>query len=610
MAYGRHLVDQLVGTNRTVLTNELVDELRGVAIANNTEIDNVAFAPVNAVLSGEEYLIIDENVYLVASGATGEVNSTGTDVNGVRTVSTVSNGNFIAKKINDKRTIDSVDLLKLSKINGYDGQALHVGGYSLVSASGFNLVRVTSEDDENYAGTDWNDNGLVNDKLLAFDSDGHAFQLKGLSLKLSWLGAQDDSDVGQAFFMATTYLKSLALNSLLDIDVTGCTSTVQPPVLNSGYDHCVALTSSRSVNNKYHITFTTGDTPIKYSGGSGSLSGKAMDNVYIKSTDSQALEVKGTCGLIFDGCKFRSDVKNPLDLSNDIGAGTFTEFVEFKSCRFQGVGFTRFIRGAGNDSFHGVNFDDGCVVNLLTASEWIFQFGDGANAEVGRIIWYNGECSATFFYSGTNELELISDGTLTTYSNFVTLSGQIRTEFGANWVATLSDYIAITLTQAPMELTVHFSFYKCWISNRVAYKNNGAVVRLESWTERRLQKESTDNFDSFYLGLGNPYFPMEVDIEFFATNYQVGYTLALAGRPSASISPTLAVVRTWRSFNTAGYGSVTFTLDTSNDDVYVTPDNSWASAEVRVKMTLRNVRTQSDFIQVAGEDASVTEYTA
>lgn len=43
MAYGRHLVDQLVGTNRTILTDEAVDDLRAEAIANNTSVDNVAF---------------------------------------------------------------------------------------------------------------------------------------------------------------------------------------------------------------------------------------------------------------------------------------------------------------------------------------------------------------------------------------------------------------------------------------------------------------------------------------------------------------------------------------------------------------------------------------
>ena len=97
MAYGRHLVDQLVGTNRTVLTDELVDELRGVAIANNTTVDNVAFLFDGAVLTGQEYLRVasEEKTYITES-------ETGERLKLSGTVSSIDIENNII-------TVDSVD---------------------------------------------------------------------------------------------------------------------------------------------------------------------------------------------------------------------------------------------------------------------------------------------------------------------------------------------------------------------------------------------------------------------------------------------------------------------------------------------------------------------
>lgn len=73
-------------------------QLRSIAAANNTSASNVAFLYDGTVLTGQEYLRVasEEKTYFVDSGVTGTVSDSGTDVNGIRTISTVSNGDFVA----------------------------------------------------------------------------------------------------------------------------------------------------------------------------------------------------------------------------------------------------------------------------------------------------------------------------------------------------------------------------------------------------------------------------------------------------------------------------------------------------------------------------------
>lgn len=89
----------VIGGSTVHLTSVTISELKSVAIANNTSVDNVAFLFDEAVLSGQEYLRVagEEKTYFVADGITGTVSNVGSDANGIRTISTVSNGNFVAR---------------------------------------------------------------------------------------------------------------------------------------------------------------------------------------------------------------------------------------------------------------------------------------------------------------------------------------------------------------------------------------------------------------------------------------------------------------------------------------------------------------------------------
>lgn len=616
-------VDSVTGRNDAISAaiaglNGNVTLLQSVAIANNTTLDDVAYLTSTGTYAGQHYLVVVSNseyiVYYCYDGITDTLTSYTDNSDGTITA-TGASGTYTLRLHSPTKVVDTVALLKTMTTTSYDGMVVHVGGYSGTTGQGFDLRRDADEDSSTYAGTDWNDNGLINDKLLAFDVRGHAFSLTGTFLKLTWLGAEDGSDVGNAFYYATTYLKSLAVDTILDIDIYNCTSTVQPPVLNSGYDYHVHLISSKIVNNYRNIIFTSGDAPLKYSGGSGAVAGVYAENIKIQSTDSQVVEIKGTCGCIFRGCEFRTSAANVVDFTNDTASGTFTEFCRFESCRLYGVGIARFIRGDGNDSFHGNMFDSGCVFNLTSDAEWIFQFGDGTNAETGRIIWYNGRCEASMFYSGSNVIEFIHDGTNGTSANWASVRGTMSMEgSSAGWIGTVdTDYLSIYLEHEPCELTPSFAPYNVTFFNYFAINSGGGRVVRGGWKYLHRVKAADDAYDSFYLGVYNvSYTPVQIEVELFAANYRQRTLLRYTGRAGEYEAGVLSTLDNHNCYNSAAYGVPTYALNTDNNDIYVTYSNSsWSAVAVSIYIKITGIASGNLHpIYGVGESTDVTEYTA
>lgn len=510
------------------------------------------------------------------------------------------------------RAFNTIAEIKLYGVGGSDGDTVEYAYYETLftSKSRTTLFRDTTEDDVTYASTDWNDNGLINDKLICFGPNGEAWVINSVNLALSQLGAVDGAALGSMPANAVAYLYSLGVKTSLDIDIVGCTSDTAIPVLNSSYLWSVRLYSTRTTGTQRHIDFTAGEIPLKYYGGSGGDIGESMTGVKFGTTDAYpVLELKGICGAIHTNCTFASpEGTRPIVFTNDIGTGTFTEYNVFQNCIFIGSGVANFIRGSGNDSFRGNSFVGG-IAALEADTTMIFEIGDSTASETGNILWYEGELSLSFSSSSSNEIALFQNtGGYTSNGHIISLGGQMKGEMQNYWHGSIGKTLAdgrvpVYLAQSPIDLLDSFSFYNTVICGKMGWTTAGAPVLHEAWSKRYIVKEA-GTINSFYLNTPTGIFPSEMIIRFVANNYVYGYTLLIRNNNNSGNTYSIA---NWQADNTAGYGAVTFTYDATEGDFYVTPTASWAAVEVEVQILYKINASQARWSAYA---ETAVEYTS
>lgn len=120
-------------------------------------------------------------------------------------------------------------------------------------------------------------------------------------------------------------------------------------------------------------------TCLRVVGGSGTAT---LSNIYgigfVGNATSTAIEVRGQDGYDIDSCNFGTNARGVL-LSNDVAAGTFTEFVKIKRCQINKscIVPVELFRGAGNDSFHGCGITDDTVIVTNTPNAELVKIGTG-----------------------------------------------------------------------------------------------------------------------------------------------------------------------------------------------------------------------------------------
>lgn len=120
-------------------------------------------------------------------------------------------------------------------------------------------------------------------------------------------------------------------------------------------------------------------TCLRIIGGSGASTLSEISGIdFVGNSTSTAIEVRGQNGYDMTRCRFGTNARGVL-LSNDVAAGTFTEFVKVRQSSFTTSCIVplELFRGAGNDSFHGCGITDDTVIVTNTPNVELFKIGTG-----------------------------------------------------------------------------------------------------------------------------------------------------------------------------------------------------------------------------------------
>lgn len=89
--------------------------------------------------------------------------------------------------------------VKLNATGDVNNQKISIDHYSVTFACRLSLYRDTSSDDVLLAGTDWNDNGSINNNLICFGPNGEAWVIRGKNVFAPRLGMTNEIGLTAAF---------------------------------------------------------------------------------------------------------------------------------------------------------------------------------------------------------------------------------------------------------------------------------------------------------------------------------------------------------------------------------------------------------------------------
>jgi len=297
-----------------------------------------------------------------------------------------------------------------------------------------------------------------------------------------------------------------------------------------------------------------GASCLYYEGGSGTLSGAVVEGVhFLGHSTSTAVEFAGKCGMKLRRCKFTTNAIGVL-FHNKL-ASSFTEYDEIDNCEFTSACVLKaeYRRTSGNDSFHGSGFTNRCLLNHSGNADIITITHAAAycyNCPLDAQVWLLGASTANLINStasGTSQAHFF--GTLTIETNN---SAQL----------TLGATNTIYFSGEVMGLSLNKVLSGTLLRTAPFGRDSASGVRLYDGVRKRSNQAMTTGANTILSPIASSGRLMSV--QFTATNYDYRYLLAVTHHGDGTTG-TVVTVATLRTFNTAGYGAPTFTVDTSGN---------------------------------------------
>ena len=168
----------------------------GYDVYPDTRTETASIAPpTNEVPAGTTALrdAINNAIYTMAPVATGTITavdySTGT--------ATIGGTGVVLTKYRSVPFSNIADV-KTNGTGGTDGEKINVLEYSSAFGCKLSLHREVAEDNAGLAGTDWNDNGAIGNKLICFGPNGEAWCIHGKNAFCPRLGITDEVGLSAA----------------------------------------------------------------------------------------------------------------------------------------------------------------------------------------------------------------------------------------------------------------------------------------------------------------------------------------------------------------------------------------------------------------------------
>lgn len=202
----------------------------------------------------------------------------------------------------------------------------------------------------------------------------------------------------------------------------------------------VALVGENWMNTNIHFRAPSPNAVcIAIRGGSGSSSGRYVEGLTIQPTTATrytgiGIQLAGACFTRNSSLWVRQFGTN-IHLVNDVGAGVFTEFNEFRACRVhRGIVNILMEVNGGDNSFHGNDF-----INVQNQVKTTVNGGDG-NLTPGVGFEMRGTTAPAYWYNGFTQMHMFggagSVGIKLTNANTDNISGQFTGEGPLSLVST------------------------------------------------------------------------------------------------------------------------------------------------------------------------------
>lgn len=397
--------------------------------------------------------------------------------------------------------------------------------------------------------------GAISDDGGVFISGAKSWkrQYKG-SVDVRWWGAKFDSvtDDTASVQACINYAQPLQLGIELPAGISKITSTLTAPTAALG------LNMSGQGYRKTQFNYSaigSGLQALIIRGGSGTLCGADINGVgFIGNANSIAVEIRGTCGQFLTNCEF--GVNNIGVLFHNFASGDFTEHNKVSGCNFtidcKTVMYYKVSAGAA--SFHGSGLINKCTINTPLAATQSSIIVEATafpyNCPIDAHFWVNSTITVIQSLNGGGTYRPYFTGAMT----FEIFSG----------IATIAS--APTTTDVPFVGTI------ASVSNSIRYGalftcdaifNNTIGSRQTIGAKYNVSVALTTGANTIS---GSPYNITEGSILYavriVGPNYDYRYWVGTYKQQTGGLAP---IVATFSTFNSAGWGAPTFSMDASNN---------------------------------------------
>ncbi len=362
----------------------------------------------------------------------------------------------------------------------------------------------------------------------------------------------DTLDDTQAFTDAINYCKNNGFKTLFIPAGTYYISSALP-ALNDSFSF-VSVIGENAATTIINGSGLSSGAPIFNSyGGSGGLIGAQIKGLTFTGSGTQTgILLKGSCGISVKNCKF-SSLAYGIVLSNDISAGTFTEFCVAEDCDFLTNTALYYVKGAGDASFHGSGLKHCTINNIDGVTEPVIKVGESSNPEIAL---YNAPMD---FQVWTRENINIIKCNVTSNSKIITY-GTITLELFDSSAPTLAS------SNAPV---YHAGNVSCWstpiyfgqmqlVDWAVANPDGSVNVQRKPYhVEKTISTTTTTVSEVAATKQGGL-----VSVTLSASCYEYNYLLYIVHNGFGSAG-YVSIVANPRAFNQAGYGAPTFTVNST-----------------------------------------------
>lgn len=352
--------------------------------------------------------------------------------------------------------------------------------------------------------------------------------------------------------------------------------------LNSSFN-MVSVVGENPGNTIVRLDTETSTGPvIQTSGGSGQIILAEIRGLTFSGNGANtAIRIRGTGGVRIRDCIFQN-LETGIEFSNDIAPGTFTEFSVAEGCVFWSSCKTavRFISGAGDPSFHGSGLLRCTINRAATNSEPAIRIGNSGeyiylyNAPLDFTVWTRSEAaiihvesaSSSVFTHGVIQIENMA-GSLTG-----TVSGGAGTVYHAGEITSWGNISMGRLVQVD-------SFKR---------NSDGSINPTEKL--QRIQttlSSATTTISACKAGELGAF----ASVALTASNYDYRYLLFFS-HDGYGGSGYVTILANQRSFNSAGLGAPTFSVDTSGHLVVTNKNYADKSIDLKVGLLTTGGRKQ------------------